>query len=146
MGHRIAATQGQIAELEGSELEVMYAVDEARKRFAAAEAELKGNIAGHEARIAMLRDREKSVAAELAGVRTGVAAAREAVEPFRLRVYDRIATRQLPAVVPIHAGKCGGCHLKVSSEVESAARGKQVDPLAQLPTCDQCGRIVYWDA
>jgi len=43
-------------------------------------------------------------------------------------------------------GKCGGCHLKVSSEVESAARGKTIDPTAALPTCDQCGRIVYWEA
>ena len=51
----------------------------------------------------------------------------------------------MPAVVVISGGKCGGCHLKVSSEVESAARGKTVDPLAPLPTCDQCGRIVYWD-
>ncbi|MBI5689668.1 MAG: hypothetical protein HZC55_06185 [Verrucomicrobia bacterium] len=146
MGHQIEATQAQISELEGKELEVMYAIDEARKRFAAAEAELKAHIAGHEARIATLREREKGLGAELEGVRAEVAAARAAVEPFRLRVYDRIATRHLPAVVPIHAGKCGGCHLKVSSEVESAARGKQVDPLAQLPTCDQCGRIVYWDA
>ena len=74
-----------------------------------------------------------------------VAVARGPVGEPRLRVYDRIATRNMPAVVAIGAGKCGGCHLKVSSEVESAARGKGVDPLAQLPTCDQCGRIVYWD-
>ena len=66
--------------------------------------------------------------------------------PMKLRIYDRIAVRNMPAVVAIHAGKCGGCHLKVSSEVESAARGKTVDPLAQLPTCDQCGRVVYWEA
>jgi predicted nucleic acid-binding Zn-ribbon protein len=64
----------------------------------------------------------------------------------RLRVYDRIAARNMPAVVPIHGGKCGGCHLKVSSEVESAARSKSPDPLAALPTCDQCGRIVYWES
>jgi predicted nucleic acid-binding Zn-ribbon protein len=67
------------------------------------------------------------------------------VGDLRLRVYDRIAVRNMPVVVAIHGGKCGGCHLKVSSEVESAARGKGADPLAPLPTCDQCGRVVYWD-
>ncbi len=145
LGHEIELTQGQIGELEGKELEVMYAIDEAKKRFVAAEGELKANISGHEARIRTLKERETSVAAELKGVLVEVAKAREGVEPIRLRLYDRIATRSMPVVVPVHGGKCGGCHLKVSSEVESAARGKQ-DPTAALPTCDQCGRLVYWDA
>jgi predicted nucleic acid-binding Zn-ribbon protein len=145
MGHQIETMVAQIADLEGRELEIMYAIDEAKKRFVAAEAELKANISGHEARIKMLRERETSLAAELKVAQGAVAVARGPVGEPRLRVYDRIATRNMPAVVAIGAGKCGGCHLKVSSEVESAARGKGVDPLAQLPTCDQCGRIVYWD-
>lgn len=146
MGHQIATTQEQIADLEGKELEVMYAIDDARKRFAAAEAELKANIAGHEARITTLRERETSLTAELKSAQAGTAAARAGVDPLKLRVYDRIASRNMPVAVALHGSKCGGCHLKVSSEVESAARGKHSDPTAQLPTCDQCGRIVYWEA
>ncbi len=146
MGHQIETVQAQIGELEGQELEVMYEIDEAKKRLAAAEAEMKANISGHEARIAMLREREQSVAAELVAAKAEVATARTPVEPFRLRVYDRIAARNMPAVVSIHGGKCSGCHLKVSSEVESATRGKALDPTAQLPTCDQCGRVVYWES
>jgi predicted nucleic acid-binding Zn-ribbon protein len=145
LGHEIATTQGQISELEGKELEIMYSIDEAKKKFAAAEAELKTNISGHETRIKTLRERESSLSAELKLAQADVAAARAPVGDLRLRIYDRIAARNMPVVVAIHAGKCGGCHLKVSSEVESAARGKGVDPLAQLPTCDQCGRIVYWE-
>lgn len=146
MGHQIETTLAQIAEFEGKELEVMYAIDEAKKKFAAAEAELKANIAGHESRIKTLKEREASLTAELKGVQAEVDTARTAVDPMKLRVYDRIAARNMPVVVPVHGGKCGGCHLKVSSEVESAARGKGVDPLAQLPTCDQCGRVVYYEA
>lgn len=146
MGHQIATTLAQIAEWEGKELEVMYAIDEAKKKFTAAEGELKANIAGHESRIKTLKERETSLAAELKGVLAEVDAARTAVDPMKLRVYDRIASRNMPVVVPVHAGKCGGCHLKVSSEVESGARGKGIDPLAQLPTCDQCGRVVYHEA
>jgi predicted nucleic acid-binding Zn-ribbon protein len=145
MGHQIETLQQQITELEGRELEVMYAIDEAKKKFAAAEAELKANISGHEARIKTLREREANLRAELAGAQAEVAKAREPIPEIKLRVYDRIAMRNAPVVVAIHGGKCGGCHLKVSSEVESAARGKGVDPAAALPTCDQCGRIVYWE-
>lgn len=146
LGHEIATTQAQISELEGKELEIMYAIDEAKKKFVAAEAELKANISGQEARIKALREREASLTAELATAHADVAAARTPVEPLKLRIYDRIAARNMPVVVAIHAGKCGGCHLKVSSDVDSAARGKGVDAAAQLPTCDQCGRIVYWEA
>src|SRR5271167_4866160 len=51
LGHEIENVQKLIDELEGKELEAMYAIDEAKKRFAAAEATLKQNIVGHEARI-----------------------------------------------------------------------------------------------
>ncbi len=145
MGHQIETIQGQIGELESQELELMYAIDEARKRFQAAEAELKANIAGHEGRIAALRERESSLKGELEAVQAEVATARAPIAERWLKVFDRIATLNHPVVVPIVLGKCGGCHLKVSSEVESQARSKVADPIAQLPTCDQCGRIVYWE-
>lgn len=145
MGQQIAATQEAIGRLEEQELGVMFAIDEARKRFDAAAAVLQANIAGHESRLAVLRQRAAALTTELRGAEETVAAARAGVEPLRLRAYDRVAARQMPVVVAIHGGKCGGCHLKVSSEVESAARAKTPDPLAPLPACDQCGRIVHWE-
>ena len=146
LGHEIETTEAAIGALEVQELEVMYSIDEAKKRFAAAEAQLKANISGHEARIRILRERETSLAVELRAAQVEVETARTPVPDSSRRIYDRIAARNMPAVVAIHAGKCGGCHLKVSSEVESAARGKGRDSEVQLPTCDQCGRIVYWEA
>jgi len=73
-----------------------------------------------------------------------VTVARGPLEEPVLRVYDRIAQQKQPVCVPLHGGKCGGCHLKVSSEAESASRGKNPD--IKLPVCDQCGRILYWEA
>lgn len=146
LGHEIETTQAAIGALEEQELQVMYGIDEAKKKFAAAEAVLKTNISGHEGRIRTLKERETSTAAELATAQAEVATARAPVEPVALRVYDRIAARQMPVVVAINGGKCGGCHLKVSGEVESAARGKDFGaPGVALPVCDQCGRIVYWN-
>jgi predicted CXXCH cytochrome family protein len=43
--------------------------------------------------------------------------------------------------MPVRDSKCGGCHLKISSEVESEIRGRDAKGLS---ICDQCGRIVYW--
>lgn len=144
LGHEIETTEGAIGALEGSELEIMYAIDEAKKKFAAAEAELKANIAGHQARIAMLRERETGLRTELEAAQQEFNAAREQLDDAARRVYDRLAARALPVCVPIRGGKCGGCHLKVSSEVESASRGKSAD--GKLAACDQCGRLVYWES
>jgi Zn-ribbon protein, possibly nucleic acid-binding len=143
LGKEIDTMVGLVGGLEEQELEVMYQIDEAKKRFEAAEATLKENIAQHEARIATLAEREKNLAAELGQAKEAIAAARTGVPEPALRIYDRVAARHWPVVAPLRAGKCGGCHLKVSSEAESGSRS--ADP-AKLGTCDQCGRILYWDS
>jgi len=144
LGHEIDTVQKQIDELEVKELEAMYGIDEARKRFAAAEATLRQNISGHEARIRSLRERDASLAEELKAARADALAARSPVSAPAIEAYERAAARGLPAVVAIRGGKCGGCHLKVSSEVESAARGRAAD--TEFALCDQCGKMVYWES
>lgn len=139
LGQEIEHTQAAIGTLEEQELGVMYAIDEARKKFADAEKVLKDNIAGHEARIRAFREKEINLAAELKTAVDEAQKARTPVpEPIR-RVYDRVCVRHQPAVVPLRGSKCGGCHLKVSSEIESAARK------GEIPLCDQCGRMLWFD-
>lgn len=139
LGAEIEHTQAAIGTLEEQELGIMYAIDEARKKFATAEKVLKDNIAGHEARIRAFRDKEINLASELKTAAEEAKNARSPVPEPVLRVYDRVCLRHQPAVVPLRAGKCGGCHLKVSSEIESAARK------GEIPLCDQCGRILWFD-
>jgi predicted nucleic acid-binding Zn-ribbon protein len=115
LGHGIITAQEGIGALEEQELQVMYQIDEAKKKFVAAEAVLKLNIAGHEERIRNLQEKEKNTAVELASARAEVANARAPIEEFALKIYDRVATHKQPVCVPIQGGKCGGCHLKVSS-------------------------------
>jgi uncharacterized protein len=140
LGHEIETTEKTIGALEEQELGVMYSIDEAKKRFAEAEAVLKQNISGHETRIRSHKEREVSLTKELAEAKAALAAARVPVGEPALRVYDRIATRQQPVLVALRGNKCSGCHLKVSSEVESESRKGE-----KLATCDQCGRMVWFD-
>ena len=59
-----------------------------------------------------------------------------------LKPYDRLAkTLKPPVVVPLRDQKCGGCHLKVSSGVDSEVRAKD-----ENITCDNCRRLLYWEA
>jgi predicted nucleic acid-binding Zn-ribbon protein len=144
LGHEIENVQKQIDELEIKELETMYSIDEAKRLFQSAEATLKQNIAGHESRIRTFKEREGSLVEEMKAAQADAAAARQPISAAALEAYDRAALRGLPAVVPIRGSKCGGCHLKVSGEVESAARGKGSD--TEFALCDQCGRMVYWES
>ena len=143
LGHEIETVQGQIGELEGRELEVMYSIAAAKKKFAAADAALRQNIAGHEARIRSLQERDANLKVQHDAAQAEVTAARTPVAVPTLHIYDTMAARGMPVVVRVVAGRCGGCHLKISSEAESAARGK--GPPGELARCDQCARIVYWD-
>lgn len=140
LGHEIETMERQIGGLEEQELELMYDIDAAKERFAAAERVLKENIAGHQSRLAVLAERKANVERELAEVEAAMAKAREPLEQRVIRLYDRIAQRQMPVVTSVHAGKCSGCHLKVSSEVEGGSRQAE-----ELVTCDQCGRVVWFE-
>jgi hypothetical protein len=141
LGVEIAHTQSGIGTLEEQELVIMFAIDEAKRKCLSAGEELKRNVSGHEARIRMLGEREAGLQSELQTVQALVAAARQGLDETAFRLYDRLATKPgLPAVVSIRDGMCGGCHLKISANVDSEIRRGD-----KLLTCDQCGRIVYWD-
>jgi len=140
--HEIETTEALIAGFEEAELKVMYAIDEAKKRFTEAEAVLKANISGHEGKIRTLREREKQAQGDYQTAVAAVETARPAVAEDLLKIYDRMAKRPgLPMCVPVSSGRCGGCHLKVPTHIEVKARSG-----AEIATCDQCGRVVYWSA
>src|SRR6478736_2779410 len=140
--HEIETTETVIGGFEEEELKVMFLIDEAKKRFSAAEAELKKNIAGHEAKIRSLREREQQLQVELKVAQEAVAATRPEVPEPQLRIYDRVAIKPgHPVCVTVNGGKCGGCHLKVPTHIEVMAKTG-----SEIATCDQCGRIVYWQS
>ena len=95
---RSRSRKPQIGALEEEELKVMYAIDEAKRKFAAAGEELKRNIAGHEARIrAAARARDRPAVRAAGGARKRSPAARGLLDEPALRLYDRLAAQARPA-------------------------------------------------
>jgi predicted nucleic acid-binding Zn-ribbon protein len=138
--HEIDTTTAAIGTLEEQEIAVMLTIDEAKQRFAAAEAELKKNISGHEGRIRTLREHEAQLNRDVAAAQAEVAVARPVVPVPYVRIYDRVAVKPgHPVCVTVNGGRCGGCHLKVPTHIEVMARNG-----SEIATCDQCGRILYW--
>ncbi len=140
--HEIETTEQSIGGLEEQEIGVMLLSDEAKQRFASAEAELKQNISGHEGRIRTLQERAKQLLVDVQSAQVAVDAARPLVPEPSLRIYDRVARKPgHPVCVTVNGDRCGGCHLKVPTHIVVQARAG-----LEITTCDQCGRIVYWQA
>lgn len=139
LGHEIEHAEAAIRGFEEEEIKVLYGLDEAKDRVKAAEAEFARSVAVHEGRIKALQEKESNLRAELTELQSQLESSRAAVPEPMLAVYVRLAKKTpLPLCVPIRDHKCQGCHLKVSSGVESDARGGQ-----KLVACDNCGRLVY---
>lgn len=140
--HEIEQTESKIGELEEAEIGLMLEIDESTETFNAEKAEREERIQLYRDELETLDDREKTLQGEIDSAKEAVAAAEKECNQQYLEAYARVKRRRPkpPYVSPIEDHKCGGCHLKVSSEVESATRHK--DAPVQ---CDSCGRVVYWE-
>jgi predicted nucleic acid-binding Zn-ribbon protein len=142
LGHEIEAAQAQVQVLEEEEIKVLYGIDEAKDRVKAVEGEAARSIGLHEERIRLLEAKGAELQQELATVQTELATTRAAVPEAAMAIYQRLVRiTSLPLCVPLREHKCTGCHLKVSSGVESEARGG-----VKFVCCDNCGRIVFWES
>lgn len=140
--HEIEAVEKAAGELEEQEIELMLEIDEAKAKAAIKSAEHEKSIQLHEREIAAIKEREGNLKAELTEAQADTAKAEEvSPEPF-ISHYKQIRERgvRFPLVVPLDVNMCGGCHLKVSGEVETIVR-HQKEPAH----CNNCGRMVYWE-
>jgi predicted nucleic acid-binding Zn-ribbon protein len=132
----------KISDLEDTELQILEDIDAKNAELAHVRKDAGEQQATLEAHIALLKQNYKSFASELEDARTAVKACQATIEPSVLQQYTYVKSqvKRPPVVVALEEGRCQGCHLKVSGEVESEARKGQ-----ELVRCDSCGRILYYD-
>jgi len=139
--HEIELTEGKIGTAEEEEIQLLYDLDAERAKAKAIEKALLDEVAAETTQLGRLAEREATVRGELSGATAEFEQARQPVAPSWLPRYDLLVkTVGLPVVVALHGQKCGGCHLKVSNGVETQARIG-----GDIATCDNCGRIVYFE-
>jgi predicted nucleic acid-binding Zn-ribbon protein len=140
--HEIKTLQEKVSELEDNELQIMEQaeirqgeLEQARKITAQERHTL-------EAHIELLKVNLASFSAELDAAKAAVADCEVGIDDPVLQQYRYVKSqiKRPPVVVELSDGRCQGCHLRVSGEVESAARRGQ-----ELVRCDSCGRILYYD-
>lgn len=140
MGHEIENYEGQVRGLEDQELELMEKAEKLKAALAAATSEhakVKAEVEAEISAFAKRKEEEETRAREIAAERAAAAAA--VADETARALYERLAVKKFPPVVPIEAGDiCGGCHMKLTGGTAGEVRlGKR------LVSCDHCGRIVY---
>ncbi len=140
--HEIESTQAKISELEEKEIELLYELDEARKTQAQDEAACQEKIQVETRFLARLDEKEANLNGEIDAARKSLAEVEDGLAKPMLSVYRRVSRGlKFPIIVGLTDAKCQGCHMRVSSSVEvEVMKGNEIT------TCDNCGRMLFWDA
>jgi len=138
--HQIEQTEQEISDLEERVIELLLEIDETSETFQEEKATIDARIVEEKKQITLLSEREVNLKASIHEAKANVENARSIVDENYLSHYDRVKklSKRPPYVARIEAHKCGGCHLRVSNEVNGNAL------VAGEPHfCDQCARMVY---
>lgn len=140
LAKEIESCKAEIVRLDDAQLELMEQGEVAQKEVAAAtEAanQLKKQV---ESMLADLATREKNLQAQLAELESNYNDITAAVDESVLNRYQRLRRHKGEnTVVGIERSVCGGCHMKLPTQVVISCQAQQ-----ELVNCPNCGRILYY--
>jgi len=139
LSHEIAALEKKVEEIEDRELVLLDSIDAAQTNLEEQEKVTASMVERLKRGLEKIDADEQSLREQLAGLEKEVEARRDAVDAGLLETYDSLWAhiKRPPVVVPLKDQQCGGCHLRVSNEIEAAVQAFK--PIV----CDQCGRLLF---
>lgn len=142
--NEITTLKETIDDRETEELDILDAIDHSQNHLARIREDVATRVAALEGHLRTIDEGMTQNKNALGDAKIALDAARAELSAHQdaLREYDfvRAQVKRFPIVVELVDGKCKGCHLKVSSEVESSTRKG-----SGLVRCSSCGRIIYSD-
>jgi uncharacterized protein len=141
LSNEIETCKGVIVTLEDQQLDLMEkaeVVQEQATSAARSAAETKRMV---ETQLAALAEREQALQKELADLESGYEQLQDAVgDQSVLARYKRLRKQKGErTVVGIEHSVCGGCHMKLPTQVVISCQGGQ-----EIISCPNCGRILYY--
>jgi uncharacterized protein len=139
LGNEVVRYEKEVDGLETKELELMERADALRATLSAAEAALAKTKKLVDEDLVALADRKKRLEAESAEVQAERNRLAADAPPDQLPLYERLLKiKNGVAIVPVIAGQCSGCHIKLVAgtlvKVKGGTEGVQ---------CESCGRLLY---
>jgi predicted nucleic acid-binding Zn-ribbon protein len=140
LAHEIDTCKQEIVKLEDQQLECMEEAEKVQKEAAQAAQDASTLKKDVEDQIAKLGLRQKNLIEQLAELENDRDKLAEAVEPSALARYERLTKhRGENVIVGIDHGVCGGCHMKLPTQIVVTCRGED-----ELMVCPNCARVLYY--
>lgn len=138
--HQIETNELEIRRIEDREIELMEQAESAAAEVKAAAAVAAAQRAESDRQLADLAAREANLRKETETVIAERAAQAARVESDAVGRYERILkTRGDNALVGVHRAVCGGCHVKLPTQIFLHAKAQ-----TELVNCPNCGRLLYY--
>lgn len=139
LAHEIVRYSNEVDQLETRELELMEEADRHRLALAEAERALAACRLVVDDELAVLTERRRQLEERRVDLAADRAKLATAVPENLLPLYERLfKTKNGVAVVPVDAGKCGGCHMKLVPATLVRVQGGTT-----IVQCEDCGRILH---
>jgi uncharacterized protein len=140
LANEIETCKGEISRIEDKELELMERGEAAQKEVVAATLALKEATSLMEEQVGQLNAREANLKKEFASLQSNREELSQAVDETARARYERLLrSKGQNVVVGIQHGVCGGCHMRVPTQILVACQAHQ-----ELVSCTNCGRILYY--
>jgi predicted nucleic acid-binding Zn-ribbon protein len=140
LAHEIETCKQNIVKIEDQQIELMEKAEGAQKEIIAATQvsnEAKKAVDGE---ISNLLSREQNLKKELAELESNREQLAGAVDDGARSRYERLLkTKGTNVVVGVEHGVCGGCHMKLPTQVILSCKAQE-----EIVTCINCGRILYY--
>jgi predicted nucleic acid-binding Zn-ribbon protein len=140
LAHEIETCKEGIFKIENQEIELMEQTEAAQKNLAKANQLLTEAKKLMDEQVAELGKREENLKKELAQLESNRQELAAAVDEAARSRYERLLkSKGDNVVVGVQHGVCGGCHMKLPTQILVSCRGQQ-----ELVGCINCGRILYY--
>jgi uncharacterized protein len=138
--HEIEMAKEVIFKIEDAQIVLMEQAEVAQKEVARATAEAAAAKKLVDDQVVQLNAREENLRKELAELTSSREQLASAVDDSTRNRYERIfKSKGENVVVGIDHSACGGCHMKLTAQIMANCRAQ-----AELVTCPNCGRILYF--
>lgn len=139
MGSEIERYGKEISDLEDRELILMEKGEELRRLLADAQLNLEATQRLVDEELADIEVRRTNLRNDKAELQANRQLAEKDVEAGSLDIYNRLfKSKGGLVVVPLVAGQCKGCHMKVVKSTAVAVKTEK-----EITHCESCGRILY---
>lgn len=140
LAHEVEMAKEAIFKIEDQQIGLMEQAESAQKDLATATQAAAAAKKQLEDQIGLLDQREANLKKELGELQTGRVELASGVDESTRNRYERLwKSKGDNIVVGINHGVCGGCHMKLPAQTITNCRAQ-----AELVTCTNCGRILYF--